>query len=327
MSAFLTFLFKDPLRKLIALSLTIVLYAVLNEGKQREEIIDGIPMQIKCDDDVFLPEINRSCSVRLTVRGSESTIKKLTKQDIQGTIMLSRNTPGFASGRVTLRFNPKDFAVPRGVEVIRVEHPQELTIPVQRKISRMLPIHPETFGSVQSGWVCNEVTAEPASVIVSGPERLVNTLREVVTEPLNIDGETVSFSKKGLILKNPQPEELSFDLSSAEVSVKIVRIPDVPRKFTDIPVRCMVPPGNSVQLQPDKKIVTVTVSGRQSAINKISGKDITVFADLSDPKYQLPGEHLLQLQAVLNNPQDNLRISAIEPKEIKIKSVVAVEKK
>ena len=89
----------------------------------------------------------------------------------------------------------------------------------------------------------------------------------------------------------------------------------------------MVPPGNSVQLQPDKKIVTVTVSGRQSAINKISGKDITVFADLSDPEYQLPGEHLLQLQAVLNNPQDNLRISAIEPKEIKIKSVVAVEKK
>ena len=323
MKSFLIFLFKDPLRKLIALSLTVVLYAVLNEGKQREEIIDGVQMLIKCDDDIFIPDSLRSCAVRLSARGSESRIKKVTNRDIHGEVMITRNTPGFASGRVVLHFNPRDFVSPRGVEVIRVEQPLEITIPVQRKITRMLPVRPETIGRVQAGWVCNEVSCEPASVIVSGPERVVNSLKEVVTEPLNIDGETVSFSKKGMLLKNPRPEELTFDLTAAEVFVKIAHVPDVPRKLVDIPVRCMVPPGKAVNFIPEKAVVSVTVSGWQSEINRISGQDVTVLADLSDPKYLSPGEHQVRLRAVLNNQNNNnLRVVSIEPLEIKIKGVI-----
>ena len=49
MKSFLHMLVKDPLRKILALVFTLVLYWALNEGKQREDSIDGVQMHIVCD--------------------------------------------------------------------------------------------------------------------------------------------------------------------------------------------------------------------------------------------------------------------------------------
>ena len=321
MKSFLRSLVKDPLRKILALVFTLVLYWALNEGKQREDSIDGVQMHIVCDDDVFLPEKERSCAVRLAVRGSESIIKKLRAEEISGEIRITTGTPGFATGKVVLHFNPRDFSAPRGVEVIRVENPQEFTIDVQRKVTRSLPVKPEIFGRIPVGWVNEGVFCTPSHVTVSGPERMMELLQEVVTEPLNIDGETVSFSKKGLLLKNPSYSELTYNSVSTDVFVKMSRQPDAPRKLNDIPVRCLLPPQRMTEITLDKAVVSVTVSGSQSLVNRISNKDVMVFADFSDPKYAVPGEHLVQLQAVLNNADGKLRVTAIEPQEILIRSV------
>ena len=282
-------------------------------------------MRIVCDDNVFLPETGRSCAVRLMVRGSESIIKKLRADEISGEVRITTRTPGFASGKVVLHFNPRDFSVPRGVEVIRVDNPQEFTIDVQRKITRSLPVKPEIFGRIPVGWINEEVICSPSHVTVSGPERTMEHLQEVVTEPLNVDGETVSFSKKGLQLKNISHGELTYNATSTDVFVKISRQPDALRKLNDIPVRCLQPPQRVMKVALDKAVVSVTVSGSQSLVNRISNKDVMVFADLSDPKYAVPGEHLVQLQAVLSNADGKLRITAVEPQEILIRSVSAAK--
>ena len=328
MRNFWTFLLKDPLRKIIALVLTIILYAVLNEGKQREVTVD-VPLKVVCGDDVFLPGHNRNYMARVTLRGTESQIKQLKeKEDVTGALTITQNTPGFDSGKITMTLSPSDFSAPRGVEVIRVEQPQELDFQVQRRVNnRRIAVRPDFTGSVPPGLTVDKITSSPGYITVSGAESAVNNLREVVTVPLNVDGETVSFSKPSVALKNPEPDKLTFSRNDVEVFVSIVQMPDVERKLSNIPVRFVIPQQRGESVFPDRDTVTVIVSGQQSVINRITEKDVLVLADLSDPAYEVAGEHTVMLRAVLNSASGNLRISSIEPEKIQIKCVVHKENK
>lgn len=318
MKRFLTFLLKDPLRKLIALALTIVLYAVLNEGKQQQKDVVNIPLTIEYSGDVFLPENSRTQSLRLTVRGSESRIKKLNVQDIAGRVKISRNTPGFDSGTVSLQISPDDFVTPKGIEVVSID-PDVLTLPVQRKIRREVTVSPVITGQPRQGFERGEVRCYPDTVVISGPEKAVAGILSVSTEPLHIlSGETRPFSK-GVQLINPMPEELTFNISTTNVSVTIRQLPYIAREIAGIPVQWQRPLKEQLKITPEQEKVDVTLAGTQNDLDNISLGDLMVFADLSDPRYAVAGEHLVPVQAVLKRADGNVRIQAVSPAKIKIK--------
>lgn len=314
----MAFLLKDPLRKLIALALTIVLYAVLNEGKQQQKDVVNIPLTIESSSDVFLPDNSRIQSFRLTVRGSESRIKKLNVQDVSGKVTISRKTPGFDSGAVTLQISPDDFVTPRGIEVISID-PEVLTLPVQRRIRKEIAVSPLVTGQPRQGFECGEIRCYPDSVVVSGPEKAVAGILEISTEPLHIiSGETRSFSKS-VQLVNPMPEELTFNISSTNVSVTIRQLPYVAREIPGIPVQWQRPLKEQLKITPELEKVTVTLAGTQNELDNISLGDLMVYADLSDPRYAVPGEYLVPVQAVLKRADGNVRIQSLSPEKIRIK--------
>ena len=209
------------------------------------------------------------------------------------------------------------------MEVVRVEEPRVIRVEVQRKITRTLPVKVETSGKIPVGWRNDEISSVPAKVDVTGPEKMVNALKDIVTETLNIDGETVSFSKKGLLLKKHPGTGLTYSVESADVFVKISRLPDTSRTLKDIPVRCLFPPGKVLNAVPDKTGVAVTVSGQPRLVNRVNSSDIMVFADLSAPQFAAPGNHRVPLKAVFNNPDGKLRVVSVEPQEINIRVVPA----
>lgn len=314
LSSFFHFLIKDPWRKLIALSLTVVLYLVLNDGKQREEDFNDVSLTIECADDVFLPEMDRTQRVQLTLRGSESRIKRLEKKDIQGRIKINRKTPGFSSQIITL--TPRDFTVPRGIEVVRVK-PEQLLIPLEPRGMRQLPVKVNITGEVLPGWH-SRVRCVPESVSVFGPESVLHKLENVETDPLSVQGENFGF-EKSLGLINPRPHELTLAVSSVNVKVDVIQEPQ--RTLTGIPLQIIMPQGKLLKFEAESKSVSVTFSGKQSLINQISAEDVTVFMNLSDAKYAVAGEYTVALQAVLNNHKDAKLHVSVKPAEIKIKSM------
>lgn len=313
-NSFFRFLLKDPWRKLIALFLTVVLYLVLNDGKQREEDMNDVSLTIECADDVFLPEMDRMQRVQLTLRGSESRIKNLEKKDIYGRIKVNRKTPGFSSQIITL--TPRDFTVPRGVEVVRVK-PEQLLLPLEPRGMRQLPVQVDVTGEVLAGWQ-SKVYCDPESVSVSGPESVLRKLEKIITEPLSVQGDSRGF-KKSLELVNPKPHELTLAVSSVNVSVDITRMPE--RILPNISLQCIESPGRELNFELGTKRVSVTVSGEQRLINEISANDVTVFVNLSDAKYAVPGEYTVALQAVLKDRKNNQLQISVEPAEIKVKSM------
>jgi YbbR domain-containing protein len=323
MKSFLHMLVKDPLRKFLALVFTLVLYWALNESKQREITLDRIPVQIVCDDGFVLSEYGIVPSVRLRVRGSDSIIKKLRAEDISGSVRITAETKGMRSGNAVIPLNAKDFSVPRGVEVMRVEEPREIRVEVQRKITRSLPVRVETSGRIPAGWKNDEISTVPDRVDVTGPENFVKTLKDVVTETLNIDGETMTFSKNGLLLKKHLGRGLSYSVDSADVVVKISRIPDYSKTLKDIPVRCLMPPGKVLNAVPDKMSVDVTLSGQPGYVDRINRSDVMVFADLSEPHFARQGDYAVHLNAVLNNADGKSRVVSVEPQEIRVRMMPA----
>lgn len=320
MKAFWEFLKKDPLRKLLALSLTIVLYAVLNEGKLQQKDLKLVPLEISCDEDVFLAGVHRHAAVHLTVRGSESRIKNLSVQDIVGTIKISRNTPGFESGTVSIQLTPENFICPRGIEIVSIE-PEVLTLPVQRRRSEEIRIVPEITGSPRQGFVTGEVSCYPETVLVTGPEQAVSNLlkKGVKTEVYTINNETATVILN-LGLLNTNPDEFTFNISSVRVTIPVTRA--MPRVLRQVPVRCFPPASAGVSAIPERQFVTVTVSGSsQSDIDAVSAADIMVYVDLSDPEFAEAGEYSVPLRAALIDPEpgSHLWITAIEPSAIKIK--------
>ena len=321
MKSFREFLLKDPLRKVIALSLTVVLYLALNEGKKQKKDIPDVPLEIEGGADVFLPHSSRSGYVRLTVRGSESRVKRLEVKDIVGKVRVTGSPAAFNNGTLKLHLAPEHFHCPRGIEVIAME-PAVLNLSIQRQISRDVPVKPEITGTPQQGRVVAGIRCFPERVTVTGPEKAVQSLREICTEPLSIDGEVMTFDKE-MRLINPMPGEYSFDTSSTNISVTIAESPDVPRKFANIPVRYLASPlqqSGVVYGLPDQLRVSVTLTGPQSVINRITGAEITVFADVSDSRYAVPGEHQVPLRVSLNLPDSgNVRVTGIVPDRISFK--------
>ncbi len=316
MKAFGEFLIKDPLRKLIALSLTIVLYAVLYEGKLQQKDLRSVPLEITGGDDVFISSVDRHAAVRLTVRGSESRIKNLNVNDIVGSIEISRNTPGFESGTVSIQLSPDNFVCPQGIEIISIE-PEVITLPVQRLISLEIPIVPEISGRPRTGYVRGEVSCYPEKVLVTGAEQAVSNLWAVRTERYNIrDNETETVICH-LNLQNMNPDEFSFNISSVRVTIPVTT--EISRTLPQVPVRCLVPADWGITVHPDRQSVSVTVSGSPSETDTVSAADIMVYADLSDPKFAEAGEYSVPLHAVLKDPNRHLRITFIEPSAIKIR--------
>ncbi|MBE6358177.1 MAG: hypothetical protein E7057_02890 [Lentisphaerae bacterium] len=316
MSAFWAFLIRDPWRKIIALVLTVILYVVLNEGKQQQKDLLNIPVEIKADDEVFIPNVNRSTAVRVTVRGSESRIKKLNIQDIRGAVEITCNTPGFQSGNVTLFLEPKDFVSSRGIEIVSIE-PSRLVVPVQRRISRDVPVAPIVVGQPRQGLAHDGGKAQPDMVRVSGPERAVRNLQTLKTEILRIrQDESRSFSKS-IALESPGDE---FTLSTQMVDVTVTITDDMSRSLPWlVPVLWNLPLQRNVKIFPERESVTVTVSGQQDEIKRISENEIMVYADLRDSAYDKPGDYIVPLKAVVNIPGKFIRVTRIEPDKIRIR--------
>ena len=298
---------RNPLHKIVALGLTVVLYAVLNEGKQQQRDILNVPVIVEGDSDVYVSDASSRAEVRLTVKGSERRLKNMEINGISGKVNVFRNIPGFDSGLVKIQLSEKHFSLPRGVEIKNIE-PGVLVLAVQRRISRELPVNAVLQGQPGEGYECTGTRCAPSGVLVSGPEQIVGKLDSIETEPVMISpGENVAFSKNNVRLHNPVPGELTLNIAETEVFVEIKAKPIQKRIFKAIPITWMSPLQYRMQVTRigENKVVVadnnvdVEISGPQNVVDKISAQDLVVVADLTSTEFSKDGEFQIGLQASL----------------------------
>jgi YbbR domain-containing protein len=165
-------LFKNNLvLKIMALFFAIVLWSyVLSEtNPARDKVLPEVPITYTHQEQLDAQDlaISRSLSeqlekVSVRVKVSQNYIKYLTPNSVQLTVDLSKIND---IGEWTLDISAT--SANSNCTVVEV-NPSTVTLTVDRKVTRTLPVAMEVAGSVTSGYYASDPVPEPDTVTLSG---------------------------------------------------------------------------------------------------------------------------------------------------------------
>jgi len=176
---------KNITTKLLAFIMAIVLWLyVTNEQNPPVEASVSVPLEVRGIADTLVA-VDVPDAVRVKVRGPRSITAGLTPQDVKAYIDLR----GAGEGRHLVRILT---LVPSSLEFIEVQ-PDKITVRVDGKASRTLPVEVRVTGAATAGTVVAGTVLTPQQVIVQGPKATVNSVDRVIV-PLDITGRSADFT-------------------------------------------------------------------------------------------------------------------------------------
>ncbi len=182
----------------------------------------------------------------------------------------------------------------------------EATLPVREAaIAKIVPVVPTIVGSPQPGLTITAVTADPATVTLSGPGSLLQNVTAAATAPVDLAGARGDLTRRvALVL----PGGITASRPQAAVTVHIGRAL-LSTVFRSVPVHVIgVPRGTVARIVPQR--VEVQIEGPQEILQRLTPSAVTVEVQAAGQK---PGEHRLALRAVL---PPGVRLLVIRPADV-----------
>lgn len=244
-------------------------------------------------------------TVDVRVRGSSGTLSRLTSADTSAVIDLRNARPG----RRLYHLTGSQINVPYGVDVVQVA-PATMLIRFENSAVRVVQVRPSIEGMPAPGFEVVNVTADPATVEVIGPESALHGLTEAMTEPISVADA-----------RRPVTEVVTVGVADPtvrlrEATVATVTIQIAPgsssRTLTDVPVTVInVPGGMKARLLTPR--VSIEVKGTRQAIQSITPEAVQALADAGGMK---PGEQSVDVKAVA---RPGLTVTAVTPRTVRIR--------
>ena len=209
--------------------------------------------------------------IEVYVYGPKSAVRTLSDLKIRYMLDLS----GVHVGINSIPINKERIILPEGLSIVKI-NPMFLTVTIENKIKKKLPVKIIFSGKPATGFTVAGAVAKPLSVILQGPESIIEPMDQVLTKPIEIKGLSESFKKEVALELVEDLEIISpSKIISAEISIeeKIVT-----QKFLNLQVEGKITPF-SYRITPPA--ITIEVKGPVHIIEKLhSEKWITVYVDL-----------------------------------------------
>jgi YbbR domain-containing protein len=151
----------------------------------------AVPLQVESGGDL-VPSSAYAQVARVTIRGDANSIYPIIESDIEAYIDLSKYlSEGWY--RLPVQVRKKGSAL--GVEPLEISvDPMEVSLHLERKMSKNIPLIPEFKGRVAPGFDLVSQSISPAVVLAEGPERLLAQVTEFQTDIIDLDGRDQDFS-------------------------------------------------------------------------------------------------------------------------------------
>jgi YbbR domain-containing protein len=290
--------------KLLSVALAILLWLVIG-GEETVERGLRVPLELQQFPAglELLGDVPATADVR--VRGASGTLSRLSPGDLVAVLDLRAARPGERLFHLT----PEQVRAPFGVEVIQVM-PSTVAVVFENTASRVVPIRPATEGKPAAGYVIGDITTNPPTVEVVGPESAVGRATEALTEPVSIVGARERV-QENVTVGTLDPALRVKTLRTATVTVQIDPAP-LERTFRNRPVHLRNLAANLTATAMPAE-VEVTLRGDREALRQIEGDDATAFVDLSGLG---AGEYTLTVRA--ENSGD-AGVTRIDPSSIQVR--------
>ncbi|MDR2493635.1 MAG: hypothetical protein LBD24_00245 [Spirochaetaceae bacterium] len=185
--------------KVLSIALALALF-VFHRMSTLEERFFSAPLRVELEPHI-VPASLYPQMIRLSVRGDAASVRSLVEEDIEPYIDLKGR--GRGSYRTPILFRKKGTAL--GVEPLEIRlDPLEVTITLDNKISKYVPVRANIQGAVKQGYELIGTSLNPEQVILDGPAEIMSEIAELSTEVVELDGRNDGFSTKVGIL-NPNP--------------------------------------------------------------------------------------------------------------------------
>lgn len=293
--------------KLLALALAFGLWSLVTADVSVPHVVSGVPVQLEnVPADLAIAE-RFTDTIDVQLRGASIRTRDLAPGALAPTIDLVGAHPG----ENVIQLDPADIPAPLGVQVDRI-NPSQITIYLEERIRREIPISPVVEGSPAEGYEIVERRIEPQTTMVSGPRSRVAGLTSISTETVNVTGRRQTVSRTVAVRSPDSLVEIAgiatarLVLEIDEVSIN-AQIPGVEVEVENRRYRTAINPD----------VVEVTVRGPVSLVNELGAEDFRAVVDVGDLEPR-PEDYRVELQIRLASEDlaERVEVLALNPQRL-----------
>ena len=293
---------NNPGLKLVSLVLAVFLWYSITKTERDAERVIEVPVSLRKIPDALTVMNPPTKAVTLTLRGPRTILDNVDER--KGRLQVSLATLQMGDNRIDLNGPMLNPELPRSLKVVRFD-PPSLTLRADRRSMRRLTVKPDLAGSPALGYTVAESTVTPDVVEVTGPARLLEELKQVTTEPIDLRG-AVETLQRSVLLERLDPA-LTFVPDVVRVQVTLEESLAA-REFANVPI--VVPAGASAVTP---QTVDLTIRGPQRLLHNLTLAPGTVQVDLSGLR---PGAQTAPLTITL---PEGLSLVSQTPERVRVK--------
>lgn len=289
--------------KLLAVVMAVVLWSMA-VGREKAEVGLTVPLELVNfpQDMVVANQVPDGVNIR--IRGSVA----LTRQVQNRRLRFSLDLAGAKEGSNNFTLLPDALALPRGVEVTRLA-PGTITVELEALITKRMTLLPVIQGEPVTGYLIDEIRLEPTEVDIRGPEKLLNALTRLWTEPIDV----TKMNASAVVLTKPALPDVSMSVlkpvdikAHLKISEKIAT-----RPFKDFPVEAERT-SHAVEFRP--KAVELLVRGPINTMSELAaGHGIRVTVNLEGLE---PGRYRRPVEVAV---PANMEVLKVKPDTVQVK--------
>jgi YbbR domain-containing protein len=181
---------ENWIAKAVSAGLAVFLF-VFHRMASLETRFFSVPLTVQTNSD-FVPASPYTRIIRVSLRGDANAIYPILEDDIEAYIDLRKYDTGGAF-RAPVQIRKKGSALSLQPLEINVD-PMEISLNLDRKIDKYIPLSANLRGNVEAGYTLESHSLSPAQALVDGPAGILDSVSELYTDYVDLEGRTENFS-------------------------------------------------------------------------------------------------------------------------------------
>ncbi len=191
-----------------------------------------------------------------------------------------------------------------------------MVLDIDTVLEKFVSVRPDIGQPAAGHRMEGEARAEPSTVRIRGPRKVIRDINMVTTSPVSIEREKSAFSVDVGVVSPDSRVEFS-ETKTVKVTVNIVEV-TVEKTFRDLEVEMRnIPENATYSMDPAK--ADIRFHGPLSLINGLHSEDIKIYADAQSAGTLEEGEQK-KVNLLYSYPQsDKIEVKTVNPEKVKIK--------
>ena len=309
--------------KVICLIIAIFLY-FFHQASTIDSKTFVVPLEI-IENGIVMHVGSSANSVAVNVRADEEAIKSILQSDIAASVNLDMITEK-GSYTLPVKITLADSLLTYDPLEVKLKD-DTVTIDVDRKAIKYVPIVPSVVGDVAHGYEIDTITMSPSTIEISGPESVVNATDQIYTTRLNVSNAEINFSTETSYQQfNKLITVMDEGPFKAEVSIKTKAME---RIFDSVEIE-VLNLAESLEFKDPLPVITMKLSGSMPVLeNYILSKHAVQLnmREVTEPgTYEIPLRYVIPANLQLVEKSDeNLTVTIVQKTEDKAEAESVAE--